>query len=299
MDPKLWGVSFSAKQCRNLGIDWQACLTWALDQGWRRFRLMSYWNEIEKQRGIYDFAELDRQLELIIQREGIVTLCLGVKQPRWPEYHWPKWARELPKSERDALLLAFVEAVVKRYKGLKTIVSWQLENEALLRGFGERIDIDRKRLRREFDLVKKLDPHRPIIMSTSNSWGLPLRQPMPDIVGFSYYTVIYSHGMYHRTPHLIWLNRLRVWWLRAVEQRDVFIHELQLEPWGPRAIWEMDMAEQDKSMGPDQITHNLTAAKRIGAYPIDLWGLEWWYSRALQGDTTIWSAVHAGISEKS
>lgn len=291
MDPERWGVSFSIKQCRDLEIDWRDCLRWALEQGWRRFRLMSYWNEIEQKRGQYDFAVLDEQIELIAQQGGIVTLCLGVKQPRWPEYHWPLWARDLPKIERDAALLDFVGTVVERYRDSKTIVSWQLENEALLRGFGERIDIDRQRLRREFALLKQLDPVRPIIMSTSNSWGLPLRAPVPDIIGFSHYAIRYSQGAYHHTPHSAWLHRLRI----LLARRPVFVHELQLEPWGPRAIWKMSSEEQDKSMGPEQIAHNLKAGRAIKAPPVDLWGLEWWYARHQAGDESIWRVVKAGL----
>lgn len=291
MDPDRWGVSFSIKQCRDLGVDWRECLAWALGQGWRRFRLMSYWNECEQHPGEYNFAALDEQFDQIARAGGVVTLCLGVKQPRWPEYHWPGWVHDLPPEEQGKALLRFVETVVKRYRARPNLVSYQLENEALLRGFGETIQIDRSRLRAEFALVKRLDPTHPIIMSTSNSWGVPLRAPTPDIVGFSYYAVIYSHGTYHRTPHMIWLHRLRAWWLRVIEHRRSFIHELQLEPWGPRAIWEMSAQEQDRSMGAAQITHNIRAARAIGLAPIDLWGLEWWYARHMAGDEGPWQAV--------
>ena len=92
IDPRAYGVSFSVKQCRNFGLDPKETLAWLLKQGWRRFRLMSYWNEHEKSQGIYDFTELDWQMKMIENAGGTVTLCLGVKQPRWPEYHWPAQA---------------------------------------------------------------------------------------------------------------------------------------------------------------------------------------------------------------
>lgn len=291
MNPTTWGVSFSIKQCRDLDVDWQDCLHWALKQGWRRFRLMSYWDEIEAIQGSYDFAALDEQIKLIAEQGGIVTLCLGVKQPRWPEYHWPTWAHDLETDQRDQALLAFVSAVVERYRGNSAIVSWQLENEALLHGFGEQIQIDRGRLRREYLLVKKLDPTRAVIMSTSNSWGLPVRRPLPDIIGFSHYTVKYARGKYSHRAQLIWLHRLR----KLLAPRPVFVHELQLEPWGPRAIWEMSAEEQNKSMGPAQIAHNVRAGRAIKASPIDLWGLEWWYARHLSGDEGPWQAVRKAL----
>jgi hypothetical protein len=48
-------------------------------------------------------------------------------------------------------------------------------------------------------------------------------------------------------------------------------------------------------MSIQQIQTNLQAAKRIGAYPIDLWGGEWWYWRHLQDDDTIWQAVSEAV----
>ena len=191
IDPEKYGVSFSLKQCRAFSIDPKNCLDWLIDQGWRRFRLMSYWNEHEKEQGHYDFTELDWQLARIQKAKGGVTLCLGVKQPRWPEYHWPAWALRLSPDERTAALLAYVETVIQHVKNRPEIISYQLENEALLAGFGRHINIDRRRLRREYALVKRLDPSRPIIMSTSNGWGIPLRRPHPrGGVAFSIYTMM-------------------------------------------------------------------------------------------------------------
>ncbi len=247
--------------------------------GFRRFRLMGYWNEIEKKQGTYDFTELDMQFEVIAAFSGVATLCLGVKQPRWPEYHWPTWTKTLSDVEKTAALLQFIEAVVQRYKNNPTIIGWQLENEALLKGFGEAIQIDRQRLRAEYALVKSLDSKRPVIMSTSNGWGIPVRRPHPDIVGFSYYTVMYRKGRYTRTIQKPWLHRFRKFLIKLVLRKPVFIHELQLEPWGPTAIWKMPIKEQDTSMDTKQIRQNLADARKIDAYPIDIWGGEWWYWR--------------------
>ena len=128
------GASLSIKQCRNFNVDDQKVLDYALnDLHIRRFRLMSYWDEIEKVQGIYDFGVLDAQIKKIASHKGQITLCLGVRQPRWPESHWPQWAVDLPKKVRDEHLLAFIRAVLQRYKNKLCIVSWQLENEALLK----------------------------------------------------------------------------------------------------------------------------------------------------------------------
>lgn len=295
IDPERYGVSFSLKQCRNFQLDPADTLDWLLDKSWRRFRLMSYWNEHEAERGKFNFTPLDQQIDQIEQAGGVISLCLGARQPRWPENHWPDWAWHLPKDQRTAALLDYLEAVVRRYKDRSCIISYQLENEALLASFGERSDVDRSRLRQEYNLVKQLDPMRAIIMTTSTSWGIPMRQPVPDIVGFSYYQVLYRDGKYRLSFHRPWLDRWRARAIRLLHGKPSFIHELQAEPWGPKAIWNMDSEEQAKSMSTEQLQRNITHAKATKLYPIDLWGGEWWYWRALHGDDSIWRAVSEAV----
>lgn len=301
INPDLWGVSFSIKQCKAFGIAPGETLEWLIyHAGFRRFRLMSYWNEHEKSPGQYDFTALDLQLEMIAQVGGQVTLCLGARQPRWPENHWPDWAWELPKADRTAALLRYIEIVVERYKQLDIIISWQLENEAFLNNFGRRIEIDRGRLLQEFALIKRLDPSRPLIMSTSNGWGIPLRQPVPDIVGFSYYDIMHNHGKYSKTIHRPWLYVVRKALVRWWWDKPVFIHELQCEPWGPKPIWHMDLQEQSESMDPTRIAHIISAAKTIQAPPVDLWGGEWWYWRYKKHhDESIWNAISTAIKQQA
>jgi len=296
INPAQFGVTFSVPQCRNFKIDGKETLGWLINEaGFRRFRLMSYWDEHEKQPGKYDFALLDWQIARVREAGGVVTLCLGARQPRWPENHWPVWAWEATKLERTDALLRYIKTVVNRYKDEPCVVSYQLENEALLTSFGRRAEVDRARLREEFALVKRLDPSRPIIMSTSTSWGIPVRQPIPDIVGFSYYRVVHGKHGHSKAFHFPLMHRVRKLLIEQLLNRPVFIHELQCEPWGPKAIWNMDVAEQDKSMSPAIIARNIQLAQRVNAPPIDLWGGEWWYWRERHGDDSIWQAVNRAI----
>jgi hypothetical protein len=302
ISPECYGVSFSSKQCRNFGLSDDEALEWLIEEaGFRRFRLMSYWDEHEKHPGDYNFTALDRQVDRIEAAGGIITLCLGARQPRWPENHWPDWAWHASKQERSAALLEYIEVVVRRYKKRTCIVSYQLENEALLKSFGERPEVDRARLREEFALVKRLDPSRPVIMSTSTSWGVPLRRPIPDIVGFSYYQVIYNpkKQKYTTAFHAPWLHRGRALLIKIIHRKPVFIHELQLEPWGPRGIWNMPTSMQNESMGPTQIKRNLQLARAVHRYPIDLWGGEWLYWRTIkQDDPSPWKATRKELRQR-
>lgn len=296
IDPATFGVSFSLKQCRNFDLNPVETLDWLLqDAGFRRFRLMSYWNEHEKQPGEYDFSRLDQQVKAIAAKGGVITLSLGARQPRWPENHWPNWAWELDQPRRSKALLGYVRTVVERYKDEPAVISWQLENEALLTDFGERSEVGRVRLRQEYALVKRLDPSRPIIMTTSTSWGIPVRQPIPDIVGFSYYHTLYRKGAYHTSTFFPWVHRWRARLIALLHRKPVFIHELQCEPWGPTAIWKMPVTEQNKSMSTEHIATNLRLAQQIKRTPIDLWGGEWWYWRLQEGDDSIWHAVRQNL----
>lgn len=298
INPDQFGVSFSIKQCGAFQLDPSETLDWLIkDAGFRRFRLMSYWNEHEKDQGKLDFTALDNQFKQIEKAGGVITLCLGARQPRWPENHWPKWAWEASKQNRTKWLLEYIQTVVERYKDSSALISYQLENEALLEDFGVTPEVDRQRLRDEYALVKQLDPNRPVIMTTSTSWGIPIRRPVPDIVGFSFYHTLYNKGAYHQSNFYPWTHRFRKNLIKLLHRKPTFIHELQCEPWGPTAIWKMPVSEQNKSMSPDHIKQNIQLARAIKAPPIDLWGGEWWYWRSKKDNSgaiidTVLSTIH-------
>lgn len=298
-----FGVSFSIKQCRSFDINPHDCLDWLINEGgFMRFRLMSYWNEHEPTPGAYDFTELDWQIKRITKAGGTVSLCLGARQPRWPENHWPDWAWELSKPERTKALLKYIETVVERYRDEPAITTYQLENEALLKEFGQRPEVDRDRLLSEYRLVKQLDPERPIIMTTSTSWGIPVRKPIPDMVGFSYYQVHFNPTKLRYTTsfHTPLLHRMRAFLIRILHRKPSFIHELQLEPWGPKNIWEMTLEEQDISMSPEQIQRNIALARATKLQPIDLWGGEWWYWRTvIKQDTGLSKSILESVSQSA
>ena len=272
-----YGVSFSIKAAREMDLDPKACLKSSLkDLGVRRLRLMSYWDEHEKIQGVYDFTELDWQLELAGKYGAEITLCLGLKQPRWPESHWPEWAKESPKDEWQTHLMNYMKTVVNRYKTNKNVVSWQLENEARLKSFGLQGNFDRKRLINEFKLVKELDS-RPLIMSTSDSFGLPVFGPTPDEYGFSIYRYFFRNGRYRHAHRAALFYKIRAALITLLTRRPVFIHELQAEPWGPEGTQNLSLEEQYKSMDLTKIKEAIEYAHATNLYPIDLWGLEWWY----------------------
>ena len=293
----VYGVSFSAKRARELGVDPKANLTALLDDlGIRNYRLMSYWDESEKVRGQLDFTELDWQINEIAKRGGTVSLGLGLRQPRWPECHQPTWADDLAGNAWKQALYAYIETVVKRYENNPTVISWQLENEAVNNWFGTCDKPDVERLNEEFALVRSWSS-KPIWMSLSDQHGFPVNPPVPDQFGFSVYRTIWNEKIpplkqnYITYPTPVWYHRLRAAIIELYTGRHIFIHELQLEPWGPVDTAQLSVDEQNKSMSPEQIKMNVLFARMIGERDIYVWGGEWWYWRMVNGDLSIWETV--------
>lgn len=278
------GVSFSIKNCAEYGVGWEDALAYTLSLGFKRLRLMSYWDLHEKERGQIDFADLKKQIQIIKSHGGRVTLCLGMRQPRWPETHLSAWAKEIDPKEAAQAYLNYQAAVIKEFKDEECIESWQLENEFWLRSFGKSFDFSRTRLKAEFNQLRQADPSRPIIMSIASTMSIPLRGPKPDIYATSMYRNLYDKGRYRKTYFSPWFYRTRRIAIRFLRWRDLIIHELQTEPWGPQANWEMSDQEQFKSMNADEIKGALDYARKTGIKYMDLWGAEWWYWRKIKRD---------------
>ena len=291
-----YGVSFSAKRARELDLDPQSVLTELLDDlDFRSFRLMSYWDEHEKTRGKIDFSELDWQMDEVAKRGGKVTLGLGLRQPRWPECHQPAWAAKLTGNEWKQALYAYMELVVKRYENHPALESWQLENEAVNQWFGACDAPDVERLNEEFNLVKGWS-NKPIWMSLSDQHGYPVNPPTPDRFGFSVYRIVWNEKIppsktYMLYPTPTWYHLVRASIIKAYTGKSIFIHELQLEPWGSVDTKHLSIDEQNISMSTEQIKENILFARRINEKDIYVWGSEWWYWRRAHGDPSIWNAV--------
>jgi hypothetical protein len=299
-----YGVSFSQKRSLELGLNWKENYLALLDDlGFKRLRLMSYWDLGEPTRGQFTFTDLDWQMNEAAKRGVKVALATGLRQPRWPECHQPRWADKLSGHEWKQALYAYMEVVTNRYREHPALDTWQLENEGMNNWFGTCDLPDRERLIEEFNLVKTWDPDHRVAMSLSDQHGYPVFGPIPDEFGFSVYRIVWNdkfppHGyMYYPTP--IWYHRLRAAIITAVHQRPTFIHELQMEPWGYKDTRYLTAEEQDKSMSVEQIPRVFRFARQIGMPRIDLWGGEWWYWRKMHGDPRVWETVRWQLQQTS
>lgn len=303
-EPLNIGVTFSEPYAEYFELDPKETLSAMInDLGIKNYRLMSYWSSIEKDRGTYDFSDLDWQFDMIEKNGGTVSLALGLRQPRWPECHTPDWAKGKTIDAIYPELEAYMGAVVDRYKDRPSLKSYQLENEYFLDVFGECQDHTRERLVKEYNHVKSIDTKTPIIVSLSNNYlGVPIGDPRPDQFGVSVYKRVFDETItkrYFEYPFTSWWYGGRAGWTELITGRDSMLHELQAEPWAPIPLKEASIEEQNKSMDANRLKDRIEYGEATGLRDIYLWGGEWWYWRKVKfNDSSLWNVVKEDIKRE-
>lgn len=297
-EPMMVGMTFSARYARSMGLDPKETLEASLrDLKPSQVRLVSYWPEHEKQKGQYDFSDLDWQFDLLEKYGSKASLAIGLRQPRWPECHFPEWAMNQTEAEITQPLAAYIKETVNRYKKHPALLEYQLENEYFLKVFGICQEYrSRDRLISEYNLVKELDPdHRVIITRSNNGLGWPVNEPISDATGVSVYKRVWDKTItkrYFDYPFPGWYYGTLAAVHEILNGKPTIIHELQAEPWPPSgSIIENSLEEQDKSMDAKRLKARARYAVSSGIRRMDYWGVEWWYWRMKKaGDPSVWEA---------
>ncbi len=298
-----WGVSFSKKHALALGLDWKKVYLALLDDlGVSDLRLSTYWDLGEPIDDRFDFTDLDWQLARASERDVPVLLIIGRKLPRWPECHIPAWADSLEEGKQREELLEWLEVVVLRYKNDQTIWAWQVENEPLFM-FGECPRMSKEFLKREVELVRKLDD-RPIIVTSSGEWSFWFSAArLADIPGSTMYKRVWFSlpdflknlflnkwtGFYAYYPFPPKFYRAKADIINKVFDKEVIITELQAEPWGPVLLYDLPFEKQGRTMNLEKFKKMIQFARQSGFPRFYLWGGEWWYwLKTVQNDSSIW-----------
>jgi hypothetical protein len=306
-EPLVIGTSFVQDYAEGFGLDPDETLDAILgDLGISQIRLVSYWKEIEATPGTYDFSKLDSQFAIANKYGARVSLAVGMRQPRWPECHEPKWINIDPNNRAawESQLYDYMTAVIERYKNNPALATYELENEFFMKVFGECKDFDRGRLVHEFNMVKRLDPNHPTIISRSNNWiGIPVREPTPDRFAVSVYKRVWDATItkrYFEYPLPSWFYAALAGGGELWSGKDMIIHELQAEPWAPngKVITQLPLEEQFKSMNAKRMKDRIEYGKDTGMRTIDLWGAEWWYwLKEKHGDASVWNVVKEAVAD--
>ncbi len=304
-EPMQVGVTFIAPYARSFGLDPQETMQAMVDDlGMRRFRLVSYWDQIEPTKGTYDFSDLDWQFQKAEASGSKVSLAIGLRQPRWPECHLPDWAVNEPDNVWQAQLKDFMTATIDRYKNSPALDSYQLENEYFLKAFGQCKNFDRERLIDEYKLVKQDDPqHKIIVARSNNALGFPIGEPQPDEFGISVYKRVWDKTVtrrYFEYPFPAWFYGFLAGGTEILTGKNMIIHELQAEAWLPDGydIHTAPTEEQYKSMNPDRLRDRIEYGRATGIKTVDLWGAEWWYWRKTkQNDPALWDTARSEVQK--
>lgn len=296
-----YGVTFSAAQAQSLGLDWKQVYGAALDDlNLKLFRIPVYWDQVEPQRGEYHFEDLDYQIKLAAEHNAKVVLTVGIKAPRWPECHQPEWVKGLNATDlKDNALLSYIETTVMRYYDNPAVSQWQVENEPFLQ-FGQCPKMDKTLLDKEIELVKKLDPSRPILISDSGELTSWLQAgSRGDVFGTTLYRFVFSDVFKRYWVNYIpfWFYRVKGGFLRLFNPgKQIVIIELQAEPWTKKGILGTPIDEQFKTMSMGKFESILGVAKATGYSPQYLWGVEWWYWMKTQNHHEFWDKVKMVIN---
>lgn len=285
-----FGVTFSPDYAQNLGLDWKQTYLKTLDElKVKNLRIPSYWKNIEPAEGKFDFSEDDFMVSEAEKRGAKLIMVVGMKQPRWPECQPPNWAYDLSLEDRKNKTLELVKTVVEKYKTSPAIWAWQVENEPLFK-FGTHCDPpDKYFLKAEVDLVKSLDPQKPVILTDSGEWR-PWVEPMQlsDYFGTTMYRSSYNEflNLYVKLPfppqfYILKSNLVRKYF--APKNLETINIELQAEPWSATSLYQTPLDTQTNLFSLQDFKDNVEFAKETEFAKIYLWGVEWWFYMAGQG----------------
>jgi len=289
-----YGVSFNTLYARELGLEWQTVYDAIIDElGVRHFRLAAHWDLIEPEDDAWDFSVIDYQLDRADEVGASVIFSVGRRLPRWPECHVPEWAADLSWEDQKEELRVYITETVNRYKDRESILYWQVENEPFLSVFAHEHcgDLDVTFLDEEIELVRTLDPSRPILITDSGNlgtWSRPYKRG--DAFGTSVYVYLWNPDI---GPFRSFLRpstyRVKTRLMELLYgKKETMLIELSLEPWLLQPIVETEKEIQLERMNISKFREIIDFAERTRFEKQYLWGAEWWYYMNERGYPDFW-----------
>lgn len=313
------GTSFVRWRAEDLKLDYREAFTRVCAMGFDLVRLSTSWREVD-QAGYGHLDWLMAEADRLGQR---VLLTVGMKALGWPEFYLPRERRPGDAGIRRALL-DHVAATVRRYRGRSQLVAWQIENEPFNRSGPNGGLVARSLVRAEAACVRRLDPTRPIVITTfghfdasldrwssrwQSTWRRRLHLDIPgerealavlqpdDVLGLDVYRAIGwrrdgAEGIAHAVADQ--LDSVARWQRIAGRQhKRLWITEAQAEPWEATRATHGDPV----SVQPADVLDLCHRLSSLRLEVILLWGVEYWLWRERHGDPR-WSTVARRIVER-
>jgi Beta-galactosidase len=297
-------------------LDYRQAFAEICQLGLDRIRLCAYWNELQPDQDRWDFSTLDWLLDRCHQHKIEVVLAIGMKVPRWPEFHFPHWvsdrydtgAGDQPLDQRSPavadLTLHFVNTVIDRLRFAPAIRYWQVENEPFTKleiaggrflspeFVWQEVEMVRSRLWQSQKILLTNAIHLPQPKLEEDEPAFKSSAIAADAVGFNVYTKVPNGNSdtYLEPLEPFW-QRLEQWQrILKTYQVEPWIAEAQAEPWEPQKLVAIDRAEYP-SATPRRMRSLVTQLTAIGYDTILLWGCEYWYWQRTQRRNLWWHTV--------
>lgn len=280
--PVKYGLSFNQLHAEYLGLDWRNVYKdMILNLKPKYIRIAAMWSEVEKEKDVYNFANVDWMMDLAKENNVQVTLVIGQKAPRWPECHVPDWTSKISSDDYEKKLLSYLETTVERYKNNPALELWQVENEPFIKfKFGECDSYREDLVEKEVELVRKKDEKHWIMITDSGELSTWLKaSKVGDIFGSTLYRIVRNSNGHIWTYD--WLPasfyRFKAMVLKIPLER-FFIAELQAEPWFTNSDPNLENIKiQEETMNINRLKKHFDYVERIGTNRVYIWGVEWWY----------------------
>ena len=333
------GFNFRLPQAEAFALDPHAALERLHGMGFQVVRLAALWNRVEPAPRVFDPTSVDWQVEAAVRHGVEVVLSLGpVKNFGYPEFYVPRHHLPEPLPEGRLITpgthprlaeaaLTVLQRLAERYRGVSAISAWQVEHEAVdPLGLEHSWRLGAQFVARELDLVRSLDPSRPVVLngylpmsgpvSFLQRWrtrdqgdSLAFAAANAGIVGLDIYpchglAAVGSLSLYLDARHAAARRHVGAALQEAGRHgRPVMVTEGQAEPW--EAVTEPPSPMSGLatvSCPPDRLieTYNvcLDAAATVGVQPeaYVFWGTEYWLRRERDGDSTYLESAERVIS---
>ncbi len=305
-----FGTTFSQLQCKYMNLNYQEALEEILNLPLQTIRVCAYWDEIEHSENNFSFETLDRIIQRTTFANKKIILAVGIKSPRWPEFHIPKWVTEKYKdsshqqTEVHNLCHEYTKKVIERYKCYENITHLQIENEPLNsldvtngRSISQQFLHDQLQLA---TLLKK--PHQKILTTNAiNIFPYQIGQPFTDAFqfniqnsdafGVNVYTKIGIPYRLYIQPFPWFYWKLKNWQQQATDaNKESWITELQAEPWEDGSAVHTTQPNFP-SASPQQTEKLTNKLISLGYHNILFWGCEYWYWHKKQGREEWWNTI--------
>jgi hypothetical protein len=318
------GTTFIKINAEHLGLDWRSAYKEIInDIGIKQIRIPIFWDQLEREPGKFDWADLDWQMQEAAKANAHVMLVVGHRVPRYPECYAPSWTKGLDDAAFKRSLFTMTETVVKHYRDHPALEAWQVENEPEAKilgkiwGDGSCREISHL-VREEVQLVRRLADGRwsttdrrssdgrrikIIVTYAFTPWtAAQVRKTLEfesDVVAMTLFNKLYFRSPFYTGYIEMFklgpLSPLRLGYQRSLivkNQQELWIAEMQAEPWGPDGPYKFDQPEDAAvTMNPMRLRETWDYAVNGGASRIYLWGAEWWLSERDQGRRSMLDAV--------